>query len=110
MNQSIGVPPRRVIMSFRAPLLWNITCHMRTMEATGTIIGDRKNVLNLLFIGICSSSAIARRSESTTARGTAIAEKVRVFFAACLNAKLFQMFLKFSNPTKFRVIGLSRKA
>ena len=74
---------------------------MSTTEATGTIMGLRKKVRNWLFNGMRHSSISARPMASTTASGTAIAEKLRVFLAAIRKAELSNSFMKFSKNTKF---------
>ena len=70
------------------------------MEATGTIMGLRKKERKALFKGMRLSSMRASTMASTTLRGTAAAEKVRVFFAASLKAAFPISFLKLSIPTK----------
>ena len=75
---------------------------MRTTDATGTIMGLRKKVRNCDFIGMRHSSMSASTIASITARGTAIAENCKVFFAAIMKAELLKSFMKFSRNTKFR--------
>ena len=77
-----------------------MTCQMSTTEATGTIIGLRKKVRNMLFPGMRHSSARARMRASTTALGTAMAEKIAVFFAARRKEELCISSWKFLRKTK----------
>ena len=77
------------------------------MDAAGTIIGERKMVRNTLFIGSSLSSSTASASDRITANGTAVREKVPVFFSASLNAAFWNSFVKFSSPTKLAVVLLS---
>ena len=87
--------------SLMVPLKLNSTCQISTTEATGTIMGLRKKVRNWLFSGMRHSSISASTMASTTARGTATAEKLRVFFAAMRKAELSNSFMKFCKNTKF---------
>ena len=72
---------------------WNSTCHTRMIDATGTIMGLKKNVRNWLLNGIRHSSISASTSASTTASGTDSPEKTAVFLTAIRNAPLFQTLI-----------------
>ena len=63
-------------------------------------MGLRKKVRKVDLPGMRASSITARASESTTASGTAIAEKSRVFLPANKKAELLRSFSKFSKSTK----------
>ena len=80
---------------------------MRMTDAAGTIMGERNIVRNVLLYGIFVSSRTARASESITTSGTAVREKIPVFFSASLKAELLNSFMKLSSPTKFAVDVLS---
>ena len=64
-------------------------------------MGLRKKVRNWDFMGMRASSIRASTMASTTARGTAQTEKVRVFLAASRKAELWKSFWKFCRKTKF---------
>ena len=70
-------------------------------------MGLKKKVLNWLRKGIFRSNTMARIKLSTTAKGTAMAENIAVFFTAVINASFDATDLKFSNPTYFALMGLS---
>jgi hypothetical protein len=59
-------------------------------DAVGTIMGLRKNDLNLLFHGSFCSMTTASSRDRETARGTATRENFRVFKAASLKALLLK--------------------
>ena len=64
-------------------------------------MGLKKKVRNWDFRGMRHSSIRARTMDKTTARGTAMAEKLRVFLAASRKAELSNSFMKFWRNTKF---------
>ena len=70
------------------------------------MIGERKKVRNLLFMGIFDSMTAARKSEPITASGTAVKEKRSVLSPAWRKASLFQTLIKFFSPTKRPCTGL----
>jgi hypothetical protein len=63
--------------------------------------GLKKKVRKVERRGIFASRIRARPKDKTTARGTVIAEKVNVFFAASLKDELFRTDLKLLMKTKF---------
>ena len=79
---------------------------MSTTDATGTIMGLRKKVRNRLLHGMRHSSSSASARLSTTARGTAMAENMAVFFAAVRKDEFFSTALKLSKKTNSGLLGL----
>ena len=84
-----------------------MTCQISTMDATGTIIGDRNAVRNCDASGMRLSSITARPSDSTTDSGTATADISAVFLDASRKAELRSTALKLSSHTKLAEMGLS---
>ena len=74
--------PKTERNSLTTPFEWNSTCHTRMMDATGTIMGLKKNVRNWLLNGIRHSSISASTNASTTASGTESPENTAVFLTA----------------------------
>ena len=68
------------------------------MDATGTIIGLRKNVRNWLLSGMRHSSISASTMARMTASGTAMTENDAVFFAAKRKIGFLMSVMKFSSP------------
>ena len=80
------------------------------MDATGTISGDSINVRIWLLRGIFWLSIHASSSDPITADGTAISEKIAVFFAANRKDWFWNRFRKLSKPTNSWSTGLFTKA
>jgi len=79
------------------------------MEATGTIMGLKKNVRNWLRNGSLDSNTMASSRDNTTASGTAMAENTAVLCTAVRKAAFCTTFLKLSKKTKFILMGLSTR-